>query len=253
MFRFIKKIFSSEKSPRFQGDIAVNQYSSSVERTTSIDTRRAILDWRDQFTEEAELQFRTELSQLLNTLDKVMQNASVRELLGKKYAKEYLDPLCLEWQEREVGRFLQRLESAQKSLLITEIKFSQREMAVLDDASSGSALSLLLPTAATGIGVAALPSAGAASLVSAGGVLGFFGVTTISWPILLSGLAVSAALISTGVVNGAKVKDKLREKIRNRVEEHMTLQVLGDGSGTSLVENIQKYIEDVASDALARL
>ncbi|WOX05958.1 hypothetical protein [Microbulbifer pacificus] len=252
MLDFFKRILSSDAPSGAERKILPSSHQSNSERKTSIDVRRAILDWRDQFTEDAELQFRSEFSQLLNTFDTVMNEASIRELLNKKFAKAHLEPLYLEWQEREVKRFLLRAEKGQKSTLVTQLRFSSQEVAAFDDSSSGI-LNLLLPTAATGIGVAAVPSVGAASVVSAGGLLGVFGVTTISWPILLSGLAISTVLVSTGVIKGAKLKDKLREKIRNRVGQQLTLQFLGDGAGSSLVENLQKYIHDVANDALGRL
>ncbi|GAB2518649.1 hypothetical protein [Microbulbifer agarilyticus] len=253
MLDFFKKIFSNGVSPGAEHNILSGSPQSLSERKTSIDVRRAILDWRDQYTEEAELQLRSEFMQLVKTFESVMEQASIRDLLDKNFSKDHLESLYLDWQEREVNRFLQRAEKGMKSILVTQLRFSDQEAAAFEDSSSGGVFDLLLPTAAAGIGVAALPSVGAASMVSAGGLLGVFGVTTISWPILLSGLAVSTALVSTGVIKGAKLKDKLRERIRNRVEQQLTIQILGDGNGSSLVENIQKYVHDVAEDALGRL
>lgn len=214
--------------------------------------RKEILNWRDKHTEAVDAHLKRELVFLFNAIDKEIDEVPFREVLRvrQSWAKEHIEPLFRQWVEREAGHLI---SDAQKDLraICDHIYEYKKAIPALDHGKGlGQSPEATMAAAGIGGGLLAIPVFASMATVSAGGLLGVIGLTTISWPIAVAGFAVVGGLLAFGGQKAAGLKDSAKNRYRRKIQESITRQVLGaDDFSDSIRQRLHNYIVKTASAA----
>ncbi|PLW68446.1 hypothetical protein [Pseudohalioglobus lutimaris] len=225
-------------------------------RFANLDLRRAILDWRDKHIEKVELHLGRELTTLFNSIDAQLEQLSARELIldGKNIGKKHIEPIYLEWVEREVQELINDAGKDLSSIFTHALSFQKLATSFDHNENSKPYLDATLAAGATGAGLAAIPVFASLSSVSAGGLLGMIGATAVSWPVMLAGVATAGALVSFGGYKAANLKSKAVSRYRDTSRKFITQQILGDRAATnSIRKNLQAHISEAATTILKEI
>jgi len=219
--------------------------------------RRAILDWRDEQTAAAQDHFHSKLPDLFIAIDDELEAKSLRELIteAKSINEKQVQPIFEKWLEQETTCIQKNAQSALQKIVdqyIIDFKNSQQSFSEADiiDVQSG----LLKTVGATSTGIAAIPIFTSLSTVSAGGFLGFVGMTAISWPIALAGFVVAGGLLALGGHQAITLKKKAVAKYRNEIQKFIIEVIFGSAKNNrSVMQYLQESIENTASTILQEI
>ena len=244
------------KSPAISPELSDQATEVCHERLANLDVRRSVLDWRDRHLENTELQLRRELLTLFGSIDKQLEKMTIAETFfhEKKFSKENIEPIYLAWVEREATKIINDAQKDLRSIFSHALDFEIDETTLEQSETSGRYTDAAIAAAATGAGMAAIPVFAGMSMVSAGGVLGFIGITTISWPIAALGITTVGGLLAVGGYKSADLKSKASSRYRDKVFAFINDQVLGGvNSETSVSQNIQAHIKKATTTILAEI
>lgn len=99
--------------------------------------RRAILDWRDKHTELAANHLRHELPVLFKTIDKKLNEISIREKITNRkiIGKKHLEPVFRDWLEQEVS-YIQDDATSEFQIIITRAIECDLSQQLLSDSTT---------------------------------------------------------------------------------------------------------------------
>ena len=221
----------------------------------NLDLRHAILDWRDKHLENVELHLTRELPSLYSALDEQTDKMSIIDIFKQKeYGKEHLEPIYREWVEREVTHLVNVAQKDLSTVFASALEFAGQGAAMDYEESSGHYTDAAIAVLATGIGLAAIPEVAAISVVTAGGILGVFGATTVVWPVLAIGAAAIGGLLVLGGYKATALKSSAISRYRIAVRKAIEQAVLGRCSEKdSICERLQSYIGNTAEKILLEI
>jgi hypothetical protein len=246
------------KADQQRPELKLTEQSTEVCHTkfANLDLRRAVLDWRDKHIEKVELHLGRELTTLFNSIDVQLEQLSARELIfdSKNIGGNHIEPIYLEWAEREVQELIDDARKDLSSIFTHALSFQKLETSFDQNENSKPYLDATLAASATGAGLAAIPVFASLSSVSAGGLLGMIGATAVSWPVMLAGVATVGALVSFGGYKAANLKSKTVSKYRDTSRKFITQQVIGDREArNSISKNLQAFISEAATKILEEI
>ena len=92
------------------------------------------------------------------------------------------------------------------------------------------------------------------SVVSAGGILGFFGVTVIFWPVVAAGLATVGTLMALGGYKVTSLKSRVIRRYRKAIKKSIDDQVLGyESDQVSIRQQLQSNIQHTAEKIIMEI
>jgi hypothetical protein len=253
-WRFWKKDTGSTGRKAQPATIVETAPKNSIQaRYTQADLRRAILDWRDSHCELIELRLMNRLQALFSKIDQEIANASVKEFFfrRKKFLEERLEPIFHKWVEDEVTTLLAEAERDLQNITARSVRSNQKRSTLRPSEDHGHYLDAATSVATVFTGLAAIPTVAAISVVSAGGILGLLGVTTISWPILLTGGTISVGLLALGGNRTANIRARATKRYEHKVREFITTEVMGNREIPDCVcRRTQHEVESTAREIL---
>ncbi len=195
---------------------------NSVDKTQ---LRRALLDWRDKHLEIVYHHLQRELPLLLNDLDTKIERMAFTDFLkGKSYFKENLEPVYKQWVETEVSLLMKEAQEEQDKIYRHFIEYKNIDNEIeFQDNSTEQIKWGILSSGAAAAGIPVLLPLSTSSL-SAGGILGWLGVTTtvINWPVVVIGGAVCVGL---GVFGSKEITNR-HESYKKEVHQFIKERVL---------------------------
>lgn len=210
----------------------------------NLDLRRAVLDWRDHHVENVELHLARELTSLYSALDEQTENMSISDIFTQKeYSKEHFEPIYKNWVEREVAHLVTAAQKDLSAVFTHALEFGEQGADLDHEESSGHYTDAAIAVAATGAGLAAIPAVTTISVASAGGIMGFLGITTVAWPVVAIGVVAIGGLLALGGYKAADLKESAISRYRNAIRKAIEEQVLGyDSEKDSIRYRLQSYI-----------
>jgi hypothetical protein len=226
---------------------------NGLSRYSDLELRRAILDWRDRHIEAIESHFEREIPALFGVLDQQLDKMSFTELFKqRKFAKEKIEPIYGDWINREVTSVGQAARKDLAQIVSHAVEMGQFGHKLEDVASKSPVADAAIIAAATGIGLAAIPAFATMSIVSAGGILGFLGVTTVAWPIAAIGIAVVGGLMALGGYKAARLKSRAIERYRKGMHEAIRSRVLGSSDNEESICRLLQSKIDTRADTILK-
>lgn len=220
----------------------------------NIQFHREILDWRDKHYELARHHLSRELSVLYSALDAEIDKMEMADFVlhGSAYTKEHLQPHYKEWVGREVKNIIEESEAdlrATYRCLAHQFQANNSALAYGDDSASTKEITAI---ALAGCGaLVAIPTFASWSVVSAGGIAGFFGATVISWPVVIAGVALGGGMLAFGGSKAANLKTTVANSVKKNLRRTINKQVLGNEDQTSVCQRLHRHFDDV-SDAILK-
>ncbi|WP_029913827.1 hypothetical protein [Pelobacter seleniigenes] len=219
---------------------------SPEQNLLNLSIRRQILDWKDKHSTQVEMHLRRELSTLLNAMDKELDKLSLLEgtFRIKKITNEIIRPMYESWALQE-SSYLMR-EAQAELLLIKDVAIEQANNVgdIENPYNGGYILDAFSATTLSVIGLAVIPTVASTAVVSTGGVMGLLGITTVSFPVLLTGLSIIAISVSIGGVRMRGVKKRAIKRYREKLHKLIYETVLSDpdNSKSCLCDQLQNVI-----------
>lgn len=252
---FWKKWLSKEQQPaavEIMPDFAIEACHG---RFSNLDLRRAVLDWRDHHIEVVETHLTRELYSLYSLLDQQFEKMAIKDLFKQKaFGERYLEPIYKEWIAQETGVLIQSAQKDLAGLFAHELEYSESQSEWAQAAEGSAVTDAALTAALTGAGIAAIPSFATMSVVSAGGIMGFLGATTVALPVVAVGVAVTGSLLALGGYKAASLRSRGVNRYREAVKRSIQQQLLGGGTNQeSICHRLQRYIQDTSVTIIRKI
>ena len=222
----------------------------------NIQFHREILDWRDKHYELAREQLSRKLPVLFSALDAEIDKMEFKDftISGGDFTRNHLQPHYKEWVAREVKQAIENAEvdlRATYGLLAAQFQASNSELVYSDGSSCTKEITAI---ALAGCGaLVAIPAFASWSVVSAGGLAGFFGATVISWPVVIAGVAVGGGILALGGSKAANFKSTVANSVKKNLRKTIRAQVLGNEEKTSVCQRLHMHYDKVAEAILKEL
>ena len=223
---------------------------------TSMDLRRAVLDWRDKHGKNAELHLAREITSLHNALDEQISKMGYKDFFftSGKFGRECLEPIYRDWVSREVTYVMNAAQKDLYAVVDRALEYSEHSTAMENSGHQGHYADIAIAASATAAGLAAIPAVATFSMTSAGGVLGLLGVTVASFPVILFGTAMVGLLLALGGYKALGVRPRALSRYQKIVREKINKQVLGyDGSDDSVRHRLQSHITNTAENIIMEI
>jgi hypothetical protein len=108
--------------------------------------------------------------------------------------------------------------------------------------------------ALAGCGTAvAIPAFASWSVVSAGGLAGLVGVTVISWPMVIAGVAIGGGMLALGGSKAGNLKNTVANSIKKNLRKSINQQVLENADGNSVCQRLYDHLDKVSEAILEGL
>lgn len=185
----------------------------------------AVLDWRDSQMEAISEQLEDAIPDLLARLDAWVDEASRWSLALAEIGPNADQRAIVDsWSAEQTRQAVRRAEEAMTDAL----------RALPPDLTGGAPeLATLLPAMA-GVGLIAASVAALPTIISFATVttssLAFFSVTTVSWPLMVAGIAVAATAAAAGSTLLIRAEGDWRRRVKTRLRAWAYAQMLGLGA-----------------------
>lgn len=121
-----------------------------------------------------------------------------------------------------------------------------------ENAMSGST-ELISAAAPLAAGVAVASALPMAAVTTTTAMFGLVSTTVISWPVVVGGGAIAGIGVALGLLNTAKLGDRMRARLRHRVRSFVLRSLIhGNAANPSVLEQISAEFVSVAKRAKAR-
>lgn len=233
-------------------------HTEAERKLPTYELRQAILAWRDTQMERIDRHLRDRIKEVHAAIEFACRDMPVQHLLVQATQKAFSDanifPIYSRWVEVESKDLI---DSAQESLskLFQTSLVSNVDASALNAAHSTQHVNdATRAGAAIGGGIVAIPIIGSMSMASVGGVLGFLGVTAISWPVVAIGAVVVGSLFAFGGKRATEIKTRAINSYVEKMIIAVDEQVIGAGMDSgSLSHRLQGLIYDVAKKTLKEI
>ncbi len=253
-------MFWKRKKDRSQTPAATTEISNTAAevchvRQANLDLRRAVLEWRDRHIEAVERHLDRELISLNQELDQQLRKMSWADLLNqKRFANNNLQPIYDQWCEREVALLIDQAQGELSSIFAHSLEYAEVSRSIDQELNAQSSKDAVMAVAATGAGVGSIPAFVSMSTVSAGGILGFFGVTTVAWPVVAVAVVTAAGLLTLGGYKATTMRNSAISRLHTSTTKKIAEEVLSYHSGeSSLRTRLQAYISDTAAQIILEI
>jgi len=227
------------------------------DRFSRIVLHRKVIDWRDKHITQIELHLMRQLPLLMTRIDRELEQLSTYDSTSgmKKVNQKIIQPLFNRWVEQQHGVLLKNAQAELQTIHDT-VLLQLGVCSDIDTLINQTHVRDSFVGAAFGVsGIALIPVVSSASIVSAGGVLGLVGVTTLSFPIAAVG---GLAVLSLFVLGGNKVSSikrnaqlKYRQDIGQKIDEFVFSK--GNQNTKGLSFSLQSHITAASNNILKGL
>ena len=214
-----------------------------------LELKRRIIDWRDRNLLNIEEQLERDLPVLFSAIKQEYKELSYQELAkgASGFTKKTIDPLVKEWITRESEQLLSKAR-----MELEAIYKKSQELQLEHEGVRCPAPEMPYTDAAVGLGSIAAGVA-AIDIATTLATTSFMAITiSISWPVVLAGAGVAAALGSVGIFKLGTLKKRAVQRHFQTVEAFVRDLVLGDDKlkePTSLRHQLQQQIWQVYRSA----
>lgn len=223
------------------------------DKLSTLERKRAILKWRDLQELRIESVLRQHLPSLKQAVWERISSLSAPKFFFRQshWLQDIADQIIEPWVKVQSVDIL-RSASSEGIAVVSELGgIHQSEHALNGDESLKQATDLATSLGPIAAGFIAIPTAVSSSMVSAGGLLGFFGILTVAWPVAIF----SVTLIGLAFILGGLRVRGLRERANRRayVKICAKLDVMimqGGKHQLCLREALQQVIRATAQEQL---
>lgn len=219
--------------------------------------RSQVLAWKDRHTAKVEMHLMRELITLKSAIDVKLESLSLLDgtIKVRKITKEIVHPLYEEWLNRESSYLIKQAQAELLSIRDFAIEQVGNMEEIEGVGSSNYIFDVFSATTLGVIGLATIPAVTSSAVVSAGGLLGLFGVTTLNLPLLVTGLGIATIFISVGGMRMSGVKRRAIERYRKKLHKAIDKTVFGDVEDNthSLCGQLQNVIEQACNEILREI
>ena len=254
-------MFWRKKRKKYPIEGCVTQHDIQIvppsNRLNSLNLRRNILDWKDKHTSKIEMQLRSELPILMNAIDVELNKLSIIQstIKIKRITDQIIQPLFQKWVSTQSDNLLEKARSELLSIHHLNLGQLNSGEKINIQNSNAHVLDAITATSASACGVAVIPIFTSASIVSTGGLMGLFGATVISLPVLGTGLLISSIALTIGGIRMSGVKKRAIKRYRSRLQAFISGAVLGDKEkrNSCLNDQLQNIIFTACNDILCEI
>lgn len=216
-----------------------------------IEARYTTLAWRNHWLAEIDKEIEGSLQNLYIVLNGKVEGFSVKDIVfTDSFIEKTIDPIILDWKLERLNLIV---SEAEKDLSVSSGNSIVASL-VSNELASQPLMSKVLNfagvTATTGVAIAAVPVTASLSVVSAGGVAGLLGATTIAAPVVLAGAVVVTAAGFLARSKIANVKSSHQERLKKTINLRVYEDVVFNKAGTSLRQILRGAVEQTAEVVL---
>lgn len=222
----------------------------------SVQLRTEILNWRDQNYEKIHDRLARELMVLFSSLDSEIKKMEYKDIFlnGAEYSKAHFQPVYTAWVEREIREIVEDVEADLRKVVTSKsFKFTHNSAQEAYDGSSSCGTEVATATLASAGALVAIPAFASWSAVSAGGIAGWLGVTVISWPVVIAGIAVGGGLLALSGSKWANLKENVHKSIEKNIRASIRQQVLGNKENNSVCQRLHGHLDKVTNAILEEI
>lgn len=222
----------------------------------SVLLRREILKWRDRHFDKTHDRLALELSGLFSALDAQIEKMDYNDIVfhGAEYSRRQLQPLYNDWVEREIKEIVEDAEADLRRLSTSKsFQFTYDLPRQVYNGNSSCGREVATATISGAGALIAIPAFASWSVVSAGGIAGWLGVTVISWPVVMTGVAIGVPLLALSGSKWANLKENVHKSIKKNTRNSIRPQVLGNTNNDSICQRLHAHLERVADAILEEI
>ena len=212
-------------------------------------------DWASEYSLVAARTLNQVAADLIASAEQDVSNASLKDglLAQSAFLQNSIAPKVREVAEPVAIEILNEANAAlaaiveEQAVWVRGPDYAEQPEAAFDGAKDIAAAAV--PLAA---GVATAASLPFAAVTTTTAWLGLVTTTTISWPVVLGGGALAGLGIATGLVNTAKIRDRTKARLRDRVRSCVVASLIGgDEHSPSLLQQVTAEFDHAAKRAKA--
>ncbi len=193
---------------------------------------------------------------LFSALDSEIVKMEYKDIFlnGAEYSKLHFQPIYTAWAEREILEIVEGAKTdLQKLATDKSLQFTHDSSRQAFDGSSSYGTEVATATLASAGALVAIPAFASWSVVSAGGIAGWLGATIISWPVVITGIAVGGGLLALSGTKWANLKENVHNSIKKNIRNSIRQQVLGNKENNSVCQRIHADLERVTNAILEEI
>ena len=212
-------------------------------------------DWASEYSLVAARTLNQVAADLIASAEQDVSNASLKDglLAQSAFLQNSIAPKIREVAEPVAIEILNEANAAlaaiveEQAVWVRGPDYAEQPEAAFDGAKDIAAAAV--PLAA---GVATAASLPFAAVTTTTAWLGLVTTTTISWPVVLGGGALAGLGIATGLVNTAKIRDRTKARLRDRVRSFVVASLIGgDENSPSILQQLTAEFDHAAKRAKA--
>jgi hypothetical protein len=214
-----------------------------------------VLAWRDEHEVKVLNHLKKATPEFKDRLLTLIQSIPNKAffLRQKKSLEETIQPAIENWIQEQSVELLTQASGEVLNIVDTVGGVNSSDHSLNTDGVSrqlGDLATALGPLAA---GIMSVPATVMASVVSAGGIAGFFGATVIAWPAVIVGTAVIGTMALLGGYRMAGIRTRANKRVHNKLSESIDRMVFGgEGQDLYLCAALQGIIRETAREQLIK-
>lgn len=220
--------------------------------------KKRLIEWRDHQCQAIEDHLQHSFVLLWDEVEQQVDEMTLVDIMqGKKFAATRIAPIWERWVTNESTVLLAK---AQRELAtVIEVEIARQDVRTPAPDPGRETIfkdGAVVATATAGAGVAVVTLLPATvTTVSAGGILGFLGVTTavIAWPVVIGLVAVVGTALAIGGTKALGARDRAVRNYKKQLRKWLETSAIDSGNPTSLVLTLQREIRRVAGASLHHL
>lgn len=217
-------------------------------------TRRQLLDWRDKHIENIHHHLSREINLLFNELDYEIDKMTLKDIYNSEsYTKKHLEPIYLRWIKNEVSILVNAAQLELNPISQHALEYQKYDNNLKHKDGINSIQDTATALISTGAGIAVIPTVVSTATVSAGGLMGLLGVTVISFPVALAGVAVVGGLLAFGGNKAANIKSNAIRQHKKKIRKSIQESVIYNKAKNCICQRLQVQIGEVTRTLLNEL
>jgi len=230
-----------------------------MDEIDALQIRRRVTDWRDEQVALIEHHLCREIQLLFKEIDAEIDRMSVKQLIkSQEFAKNTLNPIYEQWIENETRFLIQNANQSLQSIYQASLAWQQADIKLKTDNPKLINITDATSIVAAGASLAAIPSLISLSIITvpATGILGWLGMgaaTIVSWPVLLTGMALIGGSVFLGGNRLIKLKEKSANHYKILCHKAINEKIISTAQGVSLIQRLQSDIRQSADNLIKSL
>ncbi|MEM6898761.1 MAG: hypothetical protein AAF583_03175 [Pseudomonadota bacterium] len=239
---------------RIDRPTGIGRTYTAKERLQTLERRKYLLKWRDEQEARIESVLRSNVPALKEEARRAIEAIPSWRFffVERRGAARVVGPIVSDWAAVQTVDILQVASGHGVEVLQQCGGVQTSELSLASDKKLNQVTDLVKGVGPTAAGFLAIPATMSASAVSAGGILGFFGATTVLWPVAVLGALFSVVMLVTGGFNSYRLRAKANKRAyRNACRRIDEVILEGSEGQPSLKENLQQIIWETAREQLS--